>query len=132
MVGKDSHVNLWIGKGRKSAVVIGTETDGVALVELTRDSTRVNVPNFAGEGLPNVAKPVLKYDDSFRINVPYVWCTQGGSEYSWLAVKQLSTQDILQHGYVSPNTCGKAMNAAKAGQILLFVRPLTFWEEFKE
>ena len=128
MAGKESHVNVWVGKERENAVVIGTAADGVARVELTRDSTEVNVPNFGGEGLLTVAKPVLEYAESFQINVPYAWCTPGGSAYSWLASKELSTRDLLQHGYVSPNTCGKASTPAEPGQVVLFVKPLTFWE----
>lgn len=34
---------------------------------------------------------------------------------------------ILQHGAVSENHCGKATAKAKPGEIVLFIRPLSFW-----
>lgn len=35
--------------------------------------------------------------------------------------------EILQHGAVSENRCGKARAKAKPGELILFIKPLSFW-----
>lgn len=35
--------------------------------------------------------------------------------------------EILQHGAVSENHCGKATATAKPGELILFIKPLSFW-----
>jgi hypothetical protein len=35
--------------------------------------------------------------------------------------------EILQHGAVSQNRCGQATAEAKAGELILFVKPWSFW-----
>jgi hypothetical protein len=43
-----------------------------------------------------------------------------------------STEEILQHGVATANTCGKATASPKPGEVILFVRPLTWWEKLKQ
>src|SRR5690348_17687135 len=45
--------------------------------------------------------PVVKYDESLRINAPYAWCGPAGTNYSWLRLKTLTTKDVFNHGYAS-------------------------------
>jgi hypothetical protein len=133
MAGAASHVNVWVGAERKEAIVIPTGGNGVAWLQLTLNAAEVNIPNPSNDhGADVVANPVVKYDESFRINVPYVLCGSGGSNYSWLMSEDFSTKQILQRGYISPNKCGKATASLKPGQVILFVRPLTWWEKLKE
>jgi hypothetical protein len=79
-----------------------------------------------------VIDPVLKDDDFIRINVGYVLCEAGGSNYSWLAIKQVSTKQLINEGIAMPNTCGKTIASSNPGELIIFVRPLTFWEKLKE
>lgn len=134
MVGRSSYGNVWVGTERKGAIAIPTDESGVARVQLTPDTAKINIPPPSDPDLPIVvAKPVVKYNDSFQINVPYALWGPGGSNYSWLGLEHFSTKDILQHGYVSPNTCGKTTVSPQSGQqVILFVRPLTFWEKLKQ
>jgi hypothetical protein len=132
MVGASSYVNVWIGTERKEAIAVPTDGEGVARLQLTFNSDEVNVPNSKNSGSIVVDHPVVNYNESLRINVPYVSCGSGGSNYSWLRSETFSTKEILQHGYVSPNTCGKATVSPQPGQVILFVRPLTRWEKIKE
>jgi hypothetical protein len=37
-------------------------------------------------------------------------------------------QDVLIHGVVTPNKCGKAIAQPVPGQLVLFVRPPHWWE----
>jgi len=74
----------------------------------------------------------VKYDEFFRVNAPYVLCGPGGGSYSWLELKNFTTKEVLDHGYASANTCGKATVSPQPGQVVLFVRLLTFWEKMKQ
>lgn len=132
MVGTSSYVNVWVGTGRKAAIVVPTNGKGVARIQLTSNPREVNIPNSTNSGSDVVDHPIVKYDESLQINVPYVLCGSRGSNYSWLKSEKFSTKEILHHGYASPNTCGKITASPQPGQVILFVRPLTFWEKLKQ
>jgi len=133
ITGAASYVNVWVGTERKEAIVIPTDKNGVARLQLTLNTGKINIPNPSKDrGSIVVDNPVVQYNESFRINVPYAWCGPGGSNYSWLMLKDFSTKQVLEHGYVLPNTCGKATASPKPGQMILFVRPLTLWEKLKQ
>jgi hypothetical protein len=132
MVGASSYVNAWVGTERKEAIAIPTDGKGVARLQLTLNPGEVNIPNSKNSGSIVVEHPIVKYDESFRINAPYVLCGSEGSNYSWLRSESFSTKEILSHGYALPNTCGKGTVSPHPGQVILFVRPLTWWEKLKQ
>ncbi len=128
----DSHVNVGVGKNKRAAV-IPTNKDGIAQLRLTNNDDEVDF-HYRCETCGNFVAidPVVKYDDSLRINVPYVLCQPGGPNYSWLAFRGFSTKQLIQQGIVTPNTCGKATASPKPGELIIFVRPLNFWEIMKQ
>lgn len=129
----DHCVNVWVGTARKEAICIPTDANGVARLRLTDNIGEIDIQNRSKHGGSIVAiNPVLKYEDSLAIQVGYALCIPRGSHYSWLAVSHFSTKQLLQQGYVSPNTCGKATASPKPGEMVIFVRPLTWWEGMKE
>lgn len=132
MVGTSSYVNVWVGGERKEAIAIPTDDKGIARLQLTLNPSQVNIPNSKNNGSVVLGHPVVKYDEFFRINAPYVLCGSGGGNYSWLELKNFSTKEVLDHGFVSANTCGKVTAPPQPGQVVLFVRPLTFWEKMKQ
>jgi hypothetical protein len=133
MVRKYSHVNVWVGKKRQNAIVIPTDVNGIARLQLTLNTEEITVPNGAKDSGSNVFdNPVVEFNESLQINVPYAFCASGESNYSWLGILHFSTKEILDRGFVSPNICGRDTVTPKPGQVILFVRPLTFWEELKE
>lgn len=132
MLGPSSYVNAWVGTERKEAIAIPTDGKGVARLQLTLDAGKVNIPNSKNSGSIVIDHPIVKYDESFRINAPYVLCGSKGSHYSWLGSENFSTIEILHHGYASPNTCGKVTVSPQPGQVILFVRPLTWWERVRQ
>lgn len=133
MVGAPSYVNVWVGTERKEAIAIPTDGNGVARLQLTINTGEINIPNPSKDrGSIVMAHPILNYNESFRINTPFVLCGLGASNYSWLKSEDFSTKEILQHGYVSPNTCGKVTVLPQPGRVTLFVRPLTWWEKLKQ
>lgn len=132
MVGASSYVNVWVGGERKEAIAIPTDEKGIARLQLTLNPSEVNIPGSKNNGSIVVDHPVVKYDESFQINVPYVLCGRGGSNYSWLGLKRFITKEILDRGYTSANTCGRVTASPQPGQVILFVRPLTFREKLKQ
>ena len=124
-------MNVWVGKERKGAIGVSTDKKGTATVQLTHDPHAENLPKPNKYGSFVAEQPIIKYDELLKINVPYAVCALGGSNYSWLGVMPFSTSEILEHGKSSPNTCGKATVLPKPGQLILFVRHLSWWESFK-
>lgn len=82
-----------------------------------------------------INNPVVGYADSFSMMVPsfmygnqqhfaYIPCWVDSSKYkaSWVGTADFSTKDVLEHGVVTANTCGKATVSPQPGQLVLFVR----------
>lgn len=137
--GKNGHpmaekcVNVWVGTERKDAMAIPTDRDGVASVRLTDKDAEVNTRNtWSGCGDFGVVNPVVKYSDAIRVNAGYALCVPHGTNDSWLALQKFSTKEVLQSGVVTQNVCGKTRASSEPGEIILFVRPLTFWEKWKQ
>jgi len=125
----DSFVNVWVGNARKDAMPIPTDQEGIARLRLTEDDSEIDVRNRPGVGVTN---PVVKYSDSLRVNAGYVSCQPNRPDYSWLLIQSFSTSDVLRSGVVTVNACGKANASPQPGELILFVRPLTFWEKLKQ
>lgn len=79
-----------------------------------------------------VIHPVVKNSDTLRIVAGYVVCQPHAADYSWLATMEFSTKKIIQQGIVIGNTCGKSTASRTPGELLIFVRPLTWWEARKQ
>ena len=47
------------------------------------------------------------------------------------AATTYNVQDILDHGVVSPNTCGKLLASPNRGELILYVRPFTMCESIQ-
>lgn len=111
---------------------IRTDKDGVAWLHFTNEDAEVNTqnrPNGCGDW--PVINPVVRYSGLITINSGYVLCEPHTPDYSWLAFTHFSTKEVLQSGVVTANTCGKAKASPAPGEIVLFVRPLTWWEKLK-
>lgn len=132
MFGTSAYVNVWVGKERKEAIAIPTDENGVARLQLTLNPNEVNIPISTGHGTIVEKHPVVQYGEFFRINAPYVFCGSGEGNRSPLELKNFSTQEVLDRGYASGNTCGKVTASPQPGQVVLFVRPLTFMEKIKQ
>jgi hypothetical protein len=106
-------VNVWVGSERKDAMGIPTDENGVAKLRLTDKDSEVDVRrDWKVCGNFGVIDPVVKYNDSIRINVSYVLCQPHTPDYSWLS-------------------CGKATASPKSGELVIFARPLSFWEKMR-
>ena len=126
-------VNTWVGSDRKEALAIPTDDAGVARLRLTVRDNEIDIHNRAQIcGDFGVVNPVVKYEDTLRVNAGYVLCDSHKQDYSWLAIASLSTKELIQRGIVTPNFCGKATTSPTPGQVTIFVRPLTWWEKLKQ
>lgn len=126
-------INVWLGDERKQAMAIPTDSNGVARLRLTTKDSEIDVhEHWKGCGDFEIIDPVVKYTDSIRINVGYVLWQPHAPDYSWLLIAEFSTKEILQHGISRANTCGKATATPRRGELILFVRPLSWWEKLKQ
>ena len=129
----NSHVNVWVGPKSKRTMVIPTNIDGIARIRLTDNDEEVDLHiRKSSEGGDVVIDPIVKYDDNIRVNVPFVICYPRVRDYSWLAITNISTTQLLQQGIVWPNSCGKATEESIPGELIIFVRPLSWWETLKQ
>lgn len=126
MQSKNTHVDVATGH-MVQMLAIPTDDEGVASFRLTDDDANVN----NGNGVVAV-NPVMKYSDSFRVHAPFALCQPHGANYSWLAITTFSTKEVLDQGIVIGNTCGKTTAAPVPGEVIIFVRSLTFWEQLKQ
>ncbi len=126
-------VNVWVGHDRKEATAIPVDSNGVATLRLTADSGEVDTSHeWSGCGLFGVIDPVLKYHDDMGLIFGYVLCQANSGDYSWLMKHEYATKDLVQSGIVTPNTCGKVTAERKPGELIIFVRPLTWLEKLKQ
>jgi len=127
------NVGVAVGNEHKQTIAIPTDKDGIARLRLTNKDDEIDIHDRLKDcGLFGVINPVVKYDDVLPINVGYVLCQSRTADNSWLAITDLSTKEILQHGIVRANTCGKATASPKPGEVIIYVRPLSWWEKLKQ
>jgi hypothetical protein len=109
---KDQAVTIWLGE--KSVGMpnqtLRTNADGVAFVSIPTQQTSFVA---LGESLVDC-----------RMRVRYGKVVEGGTtEWAYRFA------DILAHGAVGGNKCGKATAQPIPGQLVLFVRPPHWWEK---
>lgn len=128
----NSCVNVWVGNEQKDALAIPTDNDGVARLRLTDSDAENTEDRWKQCGAFGVINPVVRFESSVTINAGYVLCQPQGTDYSWLALKNFPTKEILTEGVVTPNACGKHTARREPGGVIVFVRPLSFWEKLKQ
>jgi hypothetical protein len=116
-----------------SSLPTQTDKDGTVTLHLTEEGANINnaTQNLVC-GLSGVINPVAKYGDTIYVRPGYVLCQLRSPDYSWLAMTNFSTEEVLQHGVATANTCGKARASPQPGEVILFVRPLSWWEKLKQ
>jgi hypothetical protein len=121
----------------RMSVTIKTDKDGVARLRLTYKDNEVDLSNnlklrCGGDGAIN---PVLKYDDTLKtgptFDNPSCAFPESMPHARWKEI-DFSTKEVLQHGVISANTCGKVTTLPQPGQVILFVRPRNFHEKVQD
>jgi hypothetical protein len=126
----DECVNVWVGKNTVVAMAIHTNKDGVATLHLTDDDSRISIqqddPACGDFGVTN---PVVKHADTIGITSGvYLPCQASPPDSPRL---NFATKEVLETGVATANVCGKVKASPRPGEIIFFVRPLTFWERWK-
>ena len=104
----NTSVNTWPRRDKKDATPIQTDQNGVARLTLEDRNSDV------------------------KIQTGYVLCQSRKADHSWLSILTFPAAQILDRGVVTANHCGKAAASAQPGELILFVRPLTWWEKAKQ
>ncbi|MGH9472845.1 MAG: hypothetical protein ACRD2H_03945 [Terriglobales bacterium] len=110
-----------------------TDAGGVVTLHLVAGDAEINTqderPGCGGTVLNN---PGLKYGNGISVHPFLAFCQPHGSNYSWLGFEVFSTKEVLESGVATPDACGKAKAVPTPGEVVLFVRPLSWWEKMKE
>jgi hypothetical protein len=88
------------------------------------DAGEIEVPK-----LPNLHKlRLMKPNDHFT------YCQQSeNDDVRAINPDSFAVDDILRTGVIAPNTCNRHLGLAPhPGQLIFFLRPLTWWEELKK
>lgn len=110
-----------------------TDAAGVVTLRLVAGDAEVDTQDGQpGCGGTVLNDPALKYGNGISVRPFLAFCQPHGANYSWLSLEVFTTEEVLQHGVVTANTCGKAKASPKPGEIIFFVRPLSWWERLKE
>jgi hypothetical protein len=134
-------LNISLGKWHGAELLAPTNREGVVVLhiqnrQVTADATSPQACN--GQA---IVGPKSLTDDVGSISVMgdmYVACQEYGNRVSGQPPR-LNTDliptypitKILGWGVAATNTCGKFKEEAKPGELILFARPLSFWEKLR-
>jgi|SRR5690348_922642 len=126
---------VWVGNKNDpmSGPLLQTQTDsnGVIVLHLSQEQDITNRDTQLACGLTGAVGPSMRFGDTISVRTGYALC-QKGIRDSWLARSNFSTEEVLRHGVVTSNTCGKSTASPKPSEVVLYARPLTWWEKLKK
>jgi hypothetical protein len=156
-----SSLHVKIGKAWENSFEIPADKDGIVRLRFTHDDSEINVPDCNAEEADwqklqtnpskqntkefnnkykycgnEVDHPVVRFTDSFSTG-PLIRIVGGRNYFRYVpcwtdSTAHLSTEDVLQHGVATANSCGKGTVAPQPGQLILFVRPPTNREAWRQ
>jgi hypothetical protein len=117
-----------ISTNNRTFAMLITDKDGIASLSLTGD----NADHWKDCGIYGVINSVMKYGDSLRIGIDrYLICQPRASDGSRHVIENISTKQVVDQGFVTPNNCGKFTASPKPGELIIFIRPWSFWETIR-
>jgi hypothetical protein len=124
-------LNVSLGPWHGADLLAPTNKDGVVVLHMGGGTVSAEVPSGTRcvGGFP--ARATLPQGED-RITP-----ASGGNDCQRFHKHQVNTppsysmQEILQHGVVAENTCGKVRAEAKPGELIFFLRPPTWLEKLK-
>ena len=129
-------LNISIGTWHGADLVVETDKNGIALLQIGNDEL---VAQTACQGWPSRAlakgiQAIVVFSGSSVTCQEYGKVAPG--ETVTLDVQKrifpsYSIKEIMQSGVAAANTCGKTRAQPQPGELILFVRPFTFWEKLK-
>jgi hypothetical protein len=129
-------LNISIGTWHGADLVVETDKDGIALLQLGNDEL---VPQTACQGWPLRAsakgiQSIVVVSGSSVTCQEYGKVAHGESvtlDVQKRIIPSYSIKEIMQSGVAAANTCGKTRAQPQPGELILFVRPFTLWEKLK-
>jgi hypothetical protein len=133
-------LNVWIGPSFRENLIAPTNNEGVVVLRYrSGDVTADAVTAHTCDGMAVLGpKPLPKGKDAIAISGDYyVPCREYGKsdpgklDLGLGIMPSYSIKMIFESGISAGNTCGKVRAEAKPGELILFMRPMTFWEKMR-
>jgi len=128
-------LNVWSGTARGAHLVAQTDKQGTAVLEVTKDeiSTKNGCPGWPTQASrPSGTGGLTLSGDHYLACQEYGKITRGEAPVNSLTtMPAYPIAKILESGISAGNTCGKFRAEAKPGELILFMRPLHWWERMK-
>jgi hypothetical protein len=130
-------INVSLGSWHGTDILPATNRDGVAVLDLEGDEIRTEA---ACAGRPARVRRPAGVDTLSVIGDYYVVCQEYGTVIPGEPAARgplaelapsYPIERILQSGISAANTCGKFRAQAKPGELILYMRPLSFLEKLR-
>jgi hypothetical protein len=77
----------------------------------------------------NYVRNTIVDGDYLRIGIDqYLMCQPHMPNTNRHLIENIPTNQVVDQGFVTPNTCGKFTASPKPGELIIFIRPFSFWE----
>ena len=119
-------LNVWVGP-TVGSTILETDKDGEVALRLVEEDASGSIRQYAAgcRGLA-VVNPVFNYADTIRVAPVFYMACQARSP--GLPGPTVSTEKVVKSGASTENKCGKIEVSPKPGELIVFVRPLTWLE----
>jgi hypothetical protein len=129
-------LNIWVGTIDGPHLVAATNRDGVVVLEISDDEL---MEGTGCEGWPvrttwpTGSEGILARGDYYIACQEYAKVVPNPAEPKFVSeiLPLYPIKNILESGASSTNTCGKFRAKPKPGELIFFMRPMTFWEKMR-
>lgn len=123
---------MWVGTYTRFLVAPAHNKEGTAKFFYTGHSIRAIWPRdtklrYSWQGELTVGPGLERIAAGPEVAAGVCWDLGAPPLDPWYPISE-----ILQHGAVSENHCGKATAKAKPGELILFIKPLSIWRRLRE
>ena len=130
-------LNISFGKWRGAELLAPTNRDGIVVLHIRGRQVTADADSAYACNRQAILGPRV-FDDLKSISVMgdiYVACQEYGKAVPGQPpsdrIPTYLIAKILESGVTAANTCGKFRAEAGKGELLLFARPMSFWEKMK-
>ncbi|MGB6690792.1 MAG: hypothetical protein WBE76_23410 [Terracidiphilus sp.] len=137
-------LNIWMDQWRSGTLVAPTDRDGIIVLHLSENQVAAEPGSTHGCGrnaalgpkpLPNNADNLFVSGNMNVVCQEYRKVAPGGSVAENLPNNRMpsySLRRILELGITASNSCGEYRVAPKPGELVVFERPLHWWESVRQ